>query len=891
MKKRVLCFILVLALTLVLIPVAQIVPTVQAATTGTIMRYCDYCDLYAEWTPLTADFAQDSTQPNFSEGHYYLPTDVTFGKKTIPADTTVCLDLNGCIYTANRHLIMESGSVLNIQGADGLMRGRGSDAFDPGRTIWVKAGAELNLFSGTLAGLSYNNTERGANNGGVVAVYGTFNMHDGTIRDGIATDLGGNIFLDGAGTFNMYGGKVIGGTAPTGRCIYARGKVLLANNASIEHIYLVPKSSAGTTHANQLTVESGYTGTTCLKYYSAPDSDGLDRGDTIEGADLSKANLYLEDSDYRLAVSGTDLVTYMPETAKVLDAEGNATTFDTLSEAVAAAQEGQTVVMQRSVDEAITATKDIILDLGGKKLNNTLAADGATVYVKDSFTADYTIADGVYGRIAAISGDVQAAPATNDSDPYLMIEETNGISFHAVGLNIKSMALRPTVGGLYFKNNFAGDSMVADRITSFGVALSVAGAPDETTLANPKHFTSFTADQFNTGEDATSTLLTGILKDTNGYNTNQKYAAMPIYGRAYAEFGEGEYLFGVTRQRSMKEQVVKTNAEFSTLSKTQKTDLMTMYNNFPRILGAWELDDLKSYITDHEKNTLKIMVVGNSHSVDALQLLYEVFRDQAPDQPVVLGIMYYSGCKINQHVNFDKNNSAVYQYRVNEDGTWVINDQYTLRDGLKAQQWDYVFLQSANYTSDYDKEGRDYLAQVVSECVPAGYKLGWHATWPNPSEEAFFSPEWVPQPNPADLKDTLTEKYGFNSATHYSVTMSYVTDHILTDASYDSRICSGAAIMHTWIVQDIPLLDLYRDYTHLSDYGRLSAAYAFYSQLTGEEVTEVGIDVIPSRLRYPRAQKLGDMTVTQEIKDTIVASVAYSLDEETRWVVPTKPEA
>ena len=67
-----------------------------------------------------------------------------------------------------------------------------------------------------------------------------------------------------------------------------------------------------------------------------------------------------------------------------------------------------------------------------------------------------------------------------------------------------------------------------------------------------------------------------------------------------------------------------------------------------------------------EAEVLKIMILGSSRSVNTFQLLWEAFKDQMPDQKVVLGIMYYSGCSMTMHERFIKNNEAVYHYYRND---------------------------------------------------------------------------------------------------------------------------------------------------------------------------------------------------------------------------------
>ena len=80
--------------------------------------------------------------------------------------------------------------------------------------------------------------------------------------------------------------------------------------------------------------------------------------------------------------------------------------------------------------------------------------------------------------------------------------------------------------------------------------------------------------------------------------------------------------------------------------------------------------------------------------------------------------------------------------------------------------------------------------------------------------------------------------------------------------------------------------ELFRDHTHLSDYGCLLVAYAWYAQFTGKEVTEINLDSIPAHLRHKSTQNLGDMEVTEEMKQNIIKTVDYTLKNP--WAVPGK---
>lgn len=281
----------------------------------------------------------------------------------------------------------------------------------------------------------------------------------------------------------------------------------------------------------------------------------------------------------------------------------------------------------------------------------------------------------------------------------------------------------------------------------------------------------------------------------------------------------------------------------------------------------------------------RIMMIGNSHSIDAFQLLFEVFKAHSPEQEVVLGIMYYSGCPISKHVRFGCNDEPVYQYWLNEDGSWKVTKQATLRASLKDQPWDLIFLQAAK--SDLDDtlnlSDRRLLEQLVEECVPTPHKFAWHTSWPSPNDETFFSPEHVPQP-PAGYKERLIRLYGFNPITQFTVLTDKAKNHILPDSTYSQSICTGAAIMHATQVLGVSQRMVYRDYTHLSDYGRLMAAYAFYAQFTGKPLTDILVDTVPAALRSRRFQVLGDLQITEEMKQQLIAAANHALADP--WTVP-----
>ena len=151
---------------------------------------------------------------------------------------------------------------------------------------------------------------------------------------------------------------------------------------------------------------------------------------------------------------------------------------------------------------------------------------------------------------------------------------------------------------------------------------------------------------------------------------------------------------------------------------------------------------------------LKILIIGNSHSTDAFQLLSEVFRDQIPDQDVVMASLYFAGCSIIQHNQHIEENAPVYRYTINRNGVQEVTYNVTVDYGLHHQDWDIIMLQAAKADrhQSLNLAGRRNLEKYVDGNMTKPYAFAWHTSWPSPNDETFFSPDWVRQP-PADYKD------------------------------------------------------------------------------------------------------------------------------------------
>lgn len=281
----------------------------------------------------------------------------------------------------------------------------------------------------------------------------------------------------------------------------------------------------------------------------------------------------------------------------------------------------------------------------------------------------------------------------------------------------------------------------------------------------------------------------------------------------------------------------------------------------------------------------KILMVGNSHSVDAFHFLCDAYKDQTGGKKIVTGVIYYSGCPISKHVVFYHNQAAVYRYYKNANGEYSVTKELRMEEILADQEWDTVFLQAAKSDLDdtLNESGRRELESIVNRHVKNPHEFMWHTSWPSPNDEIFFSPDYVRQP-PAGYKENLIRLYGFHPIRQFTVLTDKAKQHILNDSVYTKAVCTGSAVMNAHVTQKRPQTDLWRDYTHLNDFGRLIVAYAMVAQLTGRKIQTVGIDSVPQNFRHAQYQHLGDMEVTQEMKQIIIEAANHSLEHP--WLVP-----
>ena len=222
-----------------------------------------------------------------------------------------------------------------------------------------------------------------------------------------------------------------------------------------------------------------------------------------------------------------------------------------------------------------------------------------------------------------------------------------------------------------------------------------------------------------------------------------------------------------------------------------------------------------------QKDTLRILAIGNSFSVDAIeQNLWELFN--AAGIPVVIGNMYIGGCSLERHWQNMLTNSTDYRYCIIRNGVKKYIKDFTLEKAFAAEDWDCVSLQQASHFSGLYSTYQRYLPSLVRYVVEKegpDVRILWHMTWAyaTTSTHSGFA------------------NYGKDQMTMYKAILSSVKQARVDNRRINTLIPAGTAIQNG---RTSSLGDTFnRDGFHLElTYGRFTAACVWFEKLSGQSV-------------------------------------------------------
>lgn len=191
-----------------------------------------------------------------------------------------------------------------------------------------------------------------------------------------------------------------------------------------------------------------------------------------------------------------------------------------------------------------TLTEDTEITLNGESLFVNLAGYNLSVKgtgtVRGFDTANDTFDHLQCGVLTAEPGitceSVYVAPNGNR---YVALTEGSYTTFHRLDMGIRTVSLRMSNAGLYYKAFYQCDRQVEQKVTAYGVAVSLQDVPGADFKTAENDFYTVSKEKFISGTTAASGSVVGILKADLTAGENLKRCRMPLYANAYIDLGSG----------------------------------------------------------------------------------------------------------------------------------------------------------------------------------------------------------------------------------------------------------------------------------------------------------------------------------------------------------------
>ena len=727
--------------------------------TGDAVATCQHCEKNVVWRPLTAEVwtAWNKNYDPSAGTHYYLAEETVTGSGTlsIASGETLCLHLNGNTFTGKSTRPFRVYGAMNLMdhaANEGLLYGMAGNG-STGCVIRVESGCSFNMYGGNLEMRSGTYTRGG--NGGILYLdkNTVFNMYGGSITGGVGEN-GGNLYVGTGATATLLGGTISGGEALKidstdgyGGNIYVSGNLVLGNCTIIEGTAAQRGSDLYFGADAKLTVKKEFAGSVKLGMNSAHLPEPLlggaltDTQDTCEGPFPGK--LYLENSDLLPAVFGKDGDTklYVADTALVKK-DGTTAWYGSAAETMEAYDD--------TVSYLFTGAAALVVDGG----TYTVDLRGADLAVSGSGTVtffDSANKDGkTYGTATVTDVTVANSPKTEvDGTAYYMIKEDSAYSFHCLEAKLTNVNIRPANTGIYYDGVWTCDEKLADRVESYGVAVSLTAIPTETFESNNSClFTAYGKDTLVSGTTKTGVIIQGIMLEKNEPYRNDKNAKMPIHARAYVKLVDGTVIVSeYAASESLHSAMTRLDdliGQDATVAQKYLADARAFYETWKYDgMGDWELENIPAPPAG-EDGVLNLLMVGNSFCYYYVEELYDLLMADLPEGVTEVNIynLYYSGCRLDQHLSWWQNGTAKYEfYKTDANGRNLLGEKgaWTLEQALIMENWDYISLQGMPKNGSYSRWEETELHLKVAELAEPlldrfhelhpDAQLLWHRTW------------------------------------------------------------------------------------------------------------------------------------------------------------------
>lgn len=314
----------------------------------------------------------------------------------------------------------------------------------------------------------------------------------------------------------------------------------------------------------------------------------------------------------------------------------------------------------------------------------------------------------------------------------------------------------------------------------------------------------------NGGESMSSsseTKLTGISAIYNGDNSIAYGAAVE------SDLFDIALQYGEDVQKGKKEDFVAEIISGSTFSK-DKVQVKVTSTQDESISTTLEL-------LPKERESMKILFVGNSFSDDTIEWMYDIAKELNVD--LHAENLYISGCDIVTHYHNALSDAKAYTWVRRSGSYWSRLEGVSFKDRVEALDWDYISFQQASAFSGIE-DSYYYLAPLLEKA---------EGMLSNKEHTQFvFNMTWAYQ---GDSTHGDFYRYQNNQMLMYQMITNAVTKKVLPISKIKALIPNGTAIQNarSSFIGD----NLTRDGYHLSyDLGRYIAGLTAMKTLTGKNI-------------------------------------------------------
>lgn len=643
------------------------------------------------------------------------------------------------------NLIINKGKAA--RGANLYCAGTGARANLIG--CYVVDGAATNYGGNFYAGNGYLVVKGGIFDHGTAATYGG-NIVVNAGKTAAANylkfqkDDKGNVPQITGGVAGTYGGNLyVGGVLELTDAFLHNGKAKANQGQDIWYL------AATSTHkAHSFTVGAGLTGDIVMgsenanltaPYYALPIKDTV--------CNSLNANITLENVTNQPMLAAKDGQLYVGSVA-VFNGAGDCTWYATNADAVAACDLAEYVKVY--TDDPIVLTKDCHVDING----HTVAVSGAyTLYGMDS--AAHNGKDSTGKAVLAEEVKYVSDYIAPNAMRYIALSNGSEVTWHCLDMQITSVTLRPGSAGLYYSAVWNLDSVMRQKVQSFGIAVSLTRMPtadlknEEGTL-----YTEMTADKLQPGVEIPGAIVDHIFASDGAFQmdgseftgdiANMLRGQQKIYATPYVVLTDGSCV-AADDPNTDTDDVARSMQDVLTQMGTLVEENPETYRRHTPALRAfcaawegavesWDLSDY-AFETPEEDDVLDILMIGNSYNYYYVEEMHEMAK--AAGVKLRVCNLYYSGCDMIQHYPWWQQGLKKYQYFEAVDGGKVQTNGVSLEWALMQRQWDVLSFQlSSSEMRKYSvedslalhREARNVLYGYLREQFPEA-KLYFHQNW------------------------------------------------------------------------------------------------------------------------------------------------------------------